>query len=213
MLDLSSGTYPFVTSSHCTSGAVAAGLGHRAEGARREPPRDQGVLRPGSETVPFRPSSTTPPASFCASAATSSAPPPGARAARAGSTRSSRAPRSSSPAPTPWRSPSSTASTSSTRSRSASATAWTASRFRICPPLAEDVARLEPVFERCPGWKSTTTGTTRYEDLPPARARLRPRPRGGRRRAGRARLDRPAARGDPIWRPDLPLFGALPPAR
>ena len=34
------------------------------------------------------------------------------------------------------------------------------------PPLAEDVERLEPVYESLPGWKATTTGTTRFEDLP-----------------------------------------------
>ncbi|HEY7113313.1 MAG TPA: adenylosuccinate synthase [Thermoanaerobaculia bacterium] len=38
------------------------------------------------------------------------------------------------------------------------------------PPLVEDVARLEPRYVERPGWKARTTGVTRYEDLP-ARAR------------------------------------------
>jgi adenylosuccinate synthase len=36
------------------------------------------------------------------------------------------------------------------------------------PPLAEDVGRLEPVYERRPGWRATTTGITSYDDLPAA---------------------------------------------
>ncbi len=39
------------------------------------------------------------------------------------------------------------------------------------PPLVEDVARLEPVYETLPGWKSKTTAVTRYDDLPPAAVR------------------------------------------
>jgi adenylosuccinate synthase len=39
------------------------------------------------------------------------------------------------------------------------------------PAIVEDVARLEPVYETLPGWKSKTTAVTRYEDLPPAASR------------------------------------------
>jgi adenylosuccinate synthase len=39
------------------------------------------------------------------------------------------------------------------------------------PALVEDVARLEPVFEVLAGWQSRTTGMTREEDLPPAALR------------------------------------------
>jgi adenylosuccinate synthase len=39
------------------------------------------------------------------------------------------------------------------------------------PALVEDVARLEPVLETRPGWKTRTTGMTREEDLPPAARR------------------------------------------
>jgi len=79
------------------------------------------------------------------------------------------------------------------------------------PPLAEDVARLEPVFERRRGWKSTTTGTTRFEDLPPAaRAYVR---------ALEEAVGVPALlvstgprREESVWRPDVSLFSALPAA-
>jgi adenylosuccinate synthase len=36
------------------------------------------------------------------------------------------------------------------------------------PAIVEDVARLEPIYQTLPGWKSKTTAVTRYEDLPPA---------------------------------------------
>ncbi|HTR01821.1 MAG TPA: adenylosuccinate synthase [Thermoanaerobaculia bacterium] len=77
------------------------------------------------------------------------------------------------------------------------------------PPIAEDVARLEPVFERLPGWRTSTTGVTRYEDLPKqARAYV-------------ARLEKAvgapavlvstgARREETILRPDQPLVASLP---
>ncbi len=36
------------------------------------------------------------------------------------------------------------------------------------PPLVEDVERLEPIYETLPGWQAKTTAATRSEDLPPA---------------------------------------------
>jgi adenylosuccinate synthase len=39
------------------------------------------------------------------------------------------------------------------------------------PAIIEDTARLQPVYETLPGWKSRTTAVTRYEDLPPAAIR------------------------------------------
>jgi adenylosuccinate synthase len=39
------------------------------------------------------------------------------------------------------------------------------------PPLVEDIARLEPVYEKLPGWKTRTTSVTRFEDLPAAARR------------------------------------------
>ena len=68
------------------------------------------------------------------------------------------------------------------------------------PALAEDVARLEPEYEKLPGWKATTTGVTRYEELPVRRAALRARARGCGRRAGRDHLHRTAARRNDLAR-------------
>jgi adenylosuccinate synthase len=38
----------------------------------------------------------------------------------------------------------------------------------VNPAAAEDLAELEPVYERLAGWRSDTTGVRRWEDLPPA---------------------------------------------
>jgi adenylosuccinate synthase len=80
------------------------------------------------------------------------------------------------------------------------------------PPLAEDVARLEPVYERWPGWKSTTTGVTRYEQLPPAAQRYV--------RAIEDAIGAPAVlistgprREETIWRANMPLLASLPAPR
>ena len=80
------------------------------------------------------------------------------------------------------------------------------------PPLAEDVARLEPVFERHPGWKTTTTGITRYEDLPEAARRYVSRLE--------AAVGAPAVlistgprREETVWRPDQPFVVDLPSPR
>jgi adenylosuccinate synthase len=34
------------------------------------------------------------------------------------------------------------------------------------PPRVEDLARVEPVYEKVPGWNSSTHGVSRYQDLP-----------------------------------------------
>ena len=39
------------------------------------------------------------------------------------------------------------------------------------PALVEDVARVEPVFETLPGWREKTTAVTRFPDLPEAAKR------------------------------------------
>jgi adenylosuccinate synthase len=41
-------------------------------------------------------------------------------------------------------------------------------RVEDMPALVEDVERLRPVYETRPGWRSTTTGATRMADLPRA---------------------------------------------
>ena len=79
------------------------------------------------------------------------------------------------------------------------------------PALAEDIARLEPVYERHPGWKATTTGATRYEQLPGAAQRYV--------KALEAAIGATAVfistgprREETIWRDETPFVSALPPA-
>ena len=78
------------------------------------------------------------------------------------------------------------------------------------PSLVEDVVRLEPVYETLPGWKSRTTAVTRYEDLPPAAVRYV--------RFLEEAAGAPAAfiatgprREETIRRPDSDFLAALPP--
>ena len=77
------------------------------------------------------------------------------------------------------------------------------------PALAEDVARLEPVYEKWPGWKSTTTGVTRFEQLPPAAQRYV--------HALEDAIGAPAVlistgprREETVWRANMPLLASLP---
>jgi adenylosuccinate synthase len=77
------------------------------------------------------------------------------------------------------------------------------------PALAEDVARLEPEYEKFPGWKATTTGVTRYEELPSAAQRYV--------RALEDAVGAPAVlistgprREETVWRADTPFLAALP---
>ena len=79
------------------------------------------------------------------------------------------------------------------------------------PALAEDIARLEPQYEKLPGWKATTTGATRYEELPAAAQRYV--------RALEDAVGAPAVlvstgprREETIWRADMPFLAQLPPA-
>jgi len=78
------------------------------------------------------------------------------------------------------------------------------------PALAEDVARLEPEYEKLPGWKMTTTGLTRFEQLPTAAQRYI--------RALEHAVGAPAVlistgprREETIWRPEAPFLAGLPP--
>jgi adenylosuccinate synthase len=211
MLDLSSGTYPYVTSSHCTSGAVASGLAIAPKAL------DASLLvikayttRVGEGPFPTELHDAT--GEFLRN-----------RGNEFGTS-------TGRPRRTGWFD--AVVARTAVELSGADAVAITKldcldelDEIPICvgyrldgkpvsdlPPLADDVARLEPVFERRPGWKSTTTGTTRYEDLPPpARAYVR---------ALEEAVGAPALlvstgprREESVWRPDLPLFGALPPAR
>jgi adenylosuccinate synthase len=211
MLDLSAGTYPFVTSSHCTSGAVACGLSI--------PPRalDASLLvlkaystRVGAGPFPTELHDAT-----------------GEFLRQRGNEYGTSTGR---PRRTGWFD--AVVARTAVELSGASAVAITkldcldeldeipvAVGYRLdgravsdLPPLSEDVARLEPVFETLPGWKATTTGVTRYADLPEAARRYV------------ARLEElvgaPAVflstgprREETVWRPDLPFVAALPPAR
>ncbi len=78
------------------------------------------------------------------------------------------------------------------------------------PSVVEEVARLEPVYETMPGWQSRTTAVTRFEDLPPAASRYV--------RFLEEIAGAPAAfiatgprREETIRRPDSPFLAALPP--
>ena len=80
------------------------------------------------------------------------------------------------------------------------------------PPLAEDIARLEPEYEKLPGWKATTTGVTRYEELPSAAQRYV--------RALEDAIGAPAVfvstgprREETVWRSDTPFLSGLPLAK
>lgn len=77
------------------------------------------------------------------------------------------------------------------------------------PPLVEDVARIEPQYEPLPGWRTKTTGVTRYEKLPAAAQRYV--------RFLEELVGAPAVllstgprREETIARDDSPFFAALP---
>ena len=77
------------------------------------------------------------------------------------------------------------------------------------PALVEDVARLEPVLESRPGWKTRTTGMTREEELPPAARRYI--------EFIEKQIGAPAAlvatgprREETIWRPSSEFLRSLP---
>ncbi len=170
MLDLSSGTYPFVTSSHCTSASVATGLAI----APRSLDASLLVLkayttRVGSGPFPTELDDAT--GEFLRS-----------RGNEYGTS-------TGRPRRTGWFD--AVVARTAVELSGAEAVAITKldcldelEEIPICfgyrldgksvsdlPPLAEDIARLEPVYERFPGWKATTTGATRYEQLPGAAKR------------------------------------------
>ncbi len=210
MLDLSSGTYPFVTSSHCTSGAVASGLAI----APRSLEASLLVLKAYSTRVGSGPFPTE------LSDAT------GEFLRKRGNEFGTSTGR---PRRTGWFD--AVVARTAVELSGASAVALTKldcldelDEIPVClgyrldgravsdlPPLAEDVARLEPEYERLPGWKTTTTGVTRYEELPGAAQRYI--------RALEDAIGAPAVlvstgprREETVWRADMPFLAALPPA-
>jgi adenylosuccinate synthase len=80
------------------------------------------------------------------------------------------------------------------------------------PPLCEDLARVRPKLEVMRGWKSTTTGVTRFADLPAA-ARDYVKFLEERCGAPSILISTGPRREETIWREDLPLYAALPPVR
>ncbi len=209
MLDLSSGTYPFVTSSHCTSGAVSSGLAI----APRALDASLLVLKAYSTRVGAGPFPTE------LHDAT------GEFLRKRGNEYGTSTGR---PRRTGWFD--AVVARTAVELSGAHAVAITKldcldelDEIPIClgyrlhgkpvsdlPALADDVARLEPDYERLPGWKTTTTGATRYEELPGAAQRYV--------RALEDAVGAPAAfistgprREETIWRSDVPFVAALPP--
>jgi adenylosuccinate synthase len=210
MLDLTSGTYPFVTSSHCTSGAVATGL----EIAPRALDASILVLKAYSTRVGEGPYPTE------LNDAT------GEFLRKRGNEYGTSTGR---PRRTGWFD--AVVGRTAVELSGAAAVAITKldcldelEEIPIClgykldenpvsdlPALAEDIARLEPVYEKLPGWKTTTTGATRYEELPAAAQRYI--------RALEDSIGAPAVlistgprREETVWRADMPFLAALPPA-
>lgn len=167
MLDMSAGTYPFVTSSHCTSAAVASGL--------QIPPRAlEGVLvvlkayttRVGGGPFPTELSDAT-----------------GEHLRARGNEYGTSTGR---PRRIGWFD--AVVARTAVELSGADAVAITKldvlddlEEIPVCvgygldgrevdalPALVEDVARLEPRYEKRRGWRTKTTAVTRYDDLPPA---------------------------------------------
>ncbi len=209
MLDVSAGTYPFVTSSHCTSAAVAAGL--------QISPRVLDVAlvvlkayttRVGGGPFPTELSDST-----------------GEHLRARGNEFGTSTGR---PRRTGWFD--AVVARSAVELSGADAAAITKldvldelSEIPVCvayrldgkrlddvPPLVEDTARLEPVYETRPGWKSRTTGVTRYEDLPVA-ARDYVRFLEERVGAPAVFLSTGPRREETIWRPESAFVAGLPP--
>ena len=210
MLDLTSGTYPFVTSSHCTSGSVSCGL----EIAPRALDASLLVLKAYSTRVgsgPFPTELQDETGEFLRK-----------RGNEYGTS-------TGRPRRTGWFD--AVVARTAVELSGAEAVAITkldcldeVDEIPIClgyrldgkpvsdlPALAEDIERLEPLYEKLPGWKATTTGATRYEELPAAAQRYV--------RALEDAVGAPAVlvstgprREETIWRADMPFLGQLPPA-
>lgn len=78
------------------------------------------------------------------------------------------------------------------------------------PPLVEDLARVVPKLETLKGWKTSTTAVTRYADLPAA-AKDYVRFLEERSGAPAVLISTGPRREETIWREDSAYFAALPP--
>jgi adenylosuccinate synthase len=79
------------------------------------------------------------------------------------------------------------------------------------PALVEDIQRLEPVYETLPGWKTKTTGATKIGDLPSA-ALSYVRFLEERIGARAVFLSTGPRREETVWREDSAFIQSLPPA-
>jgi adenylosuccinate synthase len=79
------------------------------------------------------------------------------------------------------------------------------------PALCEDLARVEPIVEVMPGWRTKTTAVTRFRDLPTA---ARDYVKFLEERCGvpSILISTGPRREETIWRKDLDLYAALPQA-
>jgi len=77
------------------------------------------------------------------------------------------------------------------------------------PALVEDVERVTPIYETLPGWKTKTTAATRYEHLPVAAQRY---VRFIEEKAGAPAVfvSTGPRREETIWRPESPFLSGLP---
>ena len=208
MLDLCSGTYPYVTSSHCTSAAVAAGLAI----APRSLDASLLVLKAYTTRVgsgPFPTELNDEMGEFLRK-----------RGNEYGTS-------TGRPRRTGWFD--AVVARTAVELSGAEAVAITkldcldeVEEIPVCvgyrldgkpvsdlPALAEDVARLEPVYERHPGWKATTTGATRYEQLPGAAQRY---VKALEKAIGATAvfLSTGPRREETIWRDDTAFISGLP---
>lgn len=78
------------------------------------------------------------------------------------------------------------------------------------PPLVEDLVRARPKLETLRGWKSNTTAVTRFADLPPA-AKDYVRYLEERCSSPAVMISTGPRREETIWREDSAYFAALPP--
>jgi adenylosuccinate synthase len=209
MLDVSAGTYPFVTSSHCTSGAVATGL----QISPRALERTLVVLKAYSTRVGGGPFPTEL---------------HDARGEHLRERGNEYGTSTGRPRRTGWFD--AVVARTAVELSGADSVAITKldvlddlDPIPVCvgyrldgrdldalPALVEDVARLEPRYEDRPGWRTRTTGVTRFEELPAA-AKSYVRfleEQGG---APAVFVSTGPRREETIWRPESGFLSSLPP--
>ena len=210
MLDVSAGTYPFVTSSHCTSAAFAAGL----QVSPRSLEATLVVLKAYTTRVGGGP--------FPTELLDATGEHLRARGNEFGTS-------TGRPRRTGWFD--AVVARTAVELSGADAVALTKldvlddlEEISVCvgyrldgrdvedlPPLVDDVALLEPRYVKRPGWKAKTTGVTRYEQLPEA-ARDYVRFLEERVGAPAVLISTGPRREETIWRGESKFLSELPPA-